>query len=260
MWFRRPNPPSWIQSMIWTRLCLLPTRALYRELNHESWGELNHENRLARIEATVDKLAAVVLRDVSSGTPAPLKPKAGSSHSDLSDSSCSRSTSRERRHVRPNRSYSQSHHLNRGESITTFESLMVSTFKTLREMHVKGLPLAGLINHGLTISEKGASGAYLDCACINYDALVPRRALKLGPSAFAEPVNEDLIRHFSLENSKRFQAQGQTSKKRKNTCFKYNLEAGCNNVNCGYAHRCTTCKLDGHLALDCGSGKPKPSK
>lgn len=32
-----------------------------------SRGEMNHENRLARIESTLDKLAAIVLRDSSRG-------------------------------------------------------------------------------------------------------------------------------------------------------------------------------------------------
>lgn len=227
-------------------------------------GEVNHENRLARIEATMDKIAAIVLKDSPPQavvTETPRHDDRRRSPSVFSDSSRSRSTSRERRRSRPNRVYSQSRHLERGEIISTFESLMVSTFRTLKEMQEKGLPLEGMINHGLTMSEKAASGAYLDRACISYDASVRQRAQKLGPSAFAVPINEDLIRHFSLENSKRFQTQGQGSKKKKNTCFKFNSETGCNNGNCVYAHRCNSCKIDGHSARDCRMGdRSKPTK
>lgn len=221
-----------------------------------SRGEVNHENRLARIEATVEKLASIILKDTPALTMAaepPHRDDRKRSPSIFSDSSRSRSTSRDRRRARSNRVYSQSRHLDKGESISSFEALMVSTFRTLREMLEKELPLEGMINHGLTMSEKAASGAYLDRACINYDASVRQRAQKMGPSAFAVPVNEDLIRHFSLENSKRFQSQGQGAKKKKNTCFKFNSDSGCSG-NCGYTHRCSACKIDGHSARDCRMG------
>lgn len=138
---------------------------------------------------------------------------------------------------------------------------MVVTFRTFLEMRERGLTLDDLLLHGLTMAEKSASGAYLDRACILYDASVRQRALRLGHAAFGEPVNEDLIRHFSLENARRFHNKPpQGAKKKKNICFRFNLEVGCSSKDCAYAHHCSQCKRDGHAAKDCRVGDRNKSK
>lgn len=113
------------------------------------------------------------------------------------------------------------------------------------------MPVQGVISHGLTISEKAASGAYVDKAYIAYDSSVRGRAKKIGPRAFVEPVNEDLIRHFSLENSRKFEQRQGGSKKKKNVCFRYNSDAGCQSKDCVYSHKCSNCNGDGHASRDC---------
>lgn len=220
------------------------------------------DDRLSRMEALVGQIASVVFKKSADDAPAKSKPR-DDTQSDDSFSSRSSSQSRHgRRRSRQNRIFAQSRHVNQGETIQNFDHLMVITFKTLLEMCERGLPLNGLLRHGLTMAEKSASGAYLDRACILYDASVRQRALKLGHAAFGEPVNEDLIRHFSLENARRFDSRPpQGSKKKKNVCFRYNSESGCNAKDCGYAHRCSQCKSEGHSAKDCrGGDRNKASK
>lgn len=80
--------------------------------------------------------------------------------------------------------------------------------------------------------------------------------------AFKTPINEDLIRHFSLENSKRFEPSKPSSgsKKRKNVCYRYNTETGCNSKDCSYSDRCAICKSENHPAKECRSGEKGKSK
>lgn len=186
-----------------------------------------------------------------------LKPSSSISSSSLSSESRSSSPVRRSRakggHRR--RTYSQSRHLDRGEVLNNFEKLMVITFRTLLELLENGVQPKGFLRHGLTMAEKAASGAYQDRAFIAYDASVRQRASRIGPSAFGLPVNEELIRHFSLENSKRFdtRANGGGARKRKNTCYRYNSETGCPSKECIYVHRCAFCKVEGHPARECRS-------
>lgn len=134
---------------------------------------------------------------------------------------------------------------------------MVITFRTIIEMLERGIPVLGITGHGLTMAEKAASGAYVDKAFIAYDSSVRVRAAKKGITAFKNPVNEDLIRHFSLENSKKFEARpGQSSRKKrgKGICFRFNSESGCHAKSCVYGHRCSSCNVEGHSVKDCKSG------
>lgn len=162
----------------------------------------------------------------------------------------------------PNRIFAQDYYIERGESIISFEALMVITFKTLIDMGERGTPVAGLLCHGLTMAEKAASGAYVDRACIMYDAAVRQRALKMGYTAFGEPIYEDLIRCFSLENSRKFESKPtHGGRKKKNICFRYNSDAGCTSKDCIYSHKCSACKMDGHPASACKVGdRGKSSK
>lgn len=131
---------------------------------------------------------------------------------------------------------------------------MVITFKTLIELQEKRLPINGLLYHGLVMAEKSASGAYVDRASINYDDSVCQRAAKHGLDVFENPCNEDLIRHYSLENSRKFDVrQGPGHKKKKNLCFRFNSEAGCHSKECGFAHKCSICKMEGHSMRTCMS-------
>lgn len=79
----------------------------------------------------------------------------------------------------------------------------------------------------------------------------------LGKVSFKNPVNEDLIRHFSLENSRRFEArpsQGSRKKRSNGVCFRFNSDNGCHAKSCVYGHRCSSCNVEGHSAKDCKAG------
>lgn len=221
------------------------------------------EDRFTKLETLVNKMAEVVLKE----KPLPcLPPKQdfSSDSSTLSSSDSSRPprsrfslASSGRRRSRPARLFSQTRHVEKGEQLNTFEGLMVITFRTIIEMLEKGIPVMGIVGHGLTMAEKAASGAYVDKACIAYDSSVRVRAAKKGVMAFTNPVNEDLIRHFSLENSKKFEARaGQNSKKRKSSgvCFRFNSDSGCHAKSCAYGHRCSACNSEGHSVRDCKVG------
>lgn len=139
---------------------------------------------------------------------------------------------------------------------------MVITFKMLIELYERDIPIMGALNHGLMLAEKSASGAYLDRASINYDASVRLRARKGGVDVFANPCNEDLICHYSLENSRKFETQRAAGhKKKKGICFRFNSEAGCHSKDCTFAHKCSLCKFEGHSMKSCLSPeKGKVSK
>lgn len=191
--------------------------------------------RLSNMENLVTRMAKIVLKDNTSKDDFVRARSSSPSPSTSSDDTRSPSLSRCRRRGKLcRRMYSQSRHVDRGEEIRNFEKLMVISFRTLLEMLERGEPLKGFLSHGLTITEKAASGAYQDRAYIAYDASVRQRAKKIGPRAFDSPINEDLIRHFSLENSKRFGvARGQSGSKRKsNTCYRFNSETGCGAKDC----------------------------
>lgn len=221
-------------------------------------------HRLSNLEDLVARMAKVVLKDDPDIN---RKPKQRSVSPDTTsssreDSSRSWSPVHSRKGGRKRRDFSRSRHLDKGEEITNFEKLMVISSKTLLELHEQRAPLDGFISHCLTIAEKAATGAYQDRAYIAYDASVRRRAQKMGPKAFDVPVNEDLIRHFRLENSKRFDVNrgGVSSKKKRNTCYCFNAETGCASKDCIYAHRCAICKSESHPAKDCRSGEKGKAK
>lgn len=225
-------------------------------------------DRFSRMEKLVERMAEVVFTDHNNnlndnqrgdGPGRNEKPQGPGSDGSTSDTSGRHVRRRSRQH----KIFAQDRHVNPGEVVNTFESLMVVTFRTLLDMGERAIPMSGLISHGLTMAEKAASGAYLDRACIAYDASVRQRALRVGHDAFGNPINEDLIRHFSLENSKRFDNRnGQGGrKKRSNTCFRFNSDAGCNSKECIYTHRCNSCKQEGHSMKDCrASDRAKSSK
>lgn len=224
---------------------------------HDDQGSRFDEDRLFAMEDLVKRMAKVVLLNSEER---PSRTRAAISRSSSSDDS-SRSVSPKGRAPRSQRKLiSQTRHVNPGETLTSFDSLMVITFKTMIELQENQLPINGILNHGLVMAEKAASGAYMDRASINYDASVRQRASKFGLGVFENPCNEDLIRHYSLENSKKFGAgQGSSYKKKKNLCYRFNSEAGCHAKDCGFAHKCSICKLEGHSMRTCMS-KDKSQK
>ena len=124
----------------------------------------------------------------------------------------------------------------RGEKVDNFESLMMITFRTIKELTEEGEDVSGLIDHGLLLAEKGSKACYKPEALLGYDEEIRRRAERIGPEEFGR------IRYFSFDNSiSNSQSSGNTRanrKKAEKVCIKLNTEAGCHSKSCPFAHKC----------------------
>ena len=155
-------------------------------------------------------------------------------------------------------------YIRKGESVTSFEKLMVVTFKTLEQLLDLNKDVRGLVKHGLAMSEKASAGVYKVNAFIMYDESVRERAGRSGPSTFGQVDQEDIMRFFCYDNvDKQKQLKSATAvskKKADRTCLRYNGEAGCSFKNCSFAHKCIACEEMGHARKDCRVLKKKEAK
>ena len=159
------------------------------------------------------------------------------------------------------------HFLAKGESLESFEVLMMVTFRTLLQLNDKGLDTSGLIKHGMILSEKASKGIYKSTALIDYDRSVRERASHYGVRAFSTVSNEDAIRYFSYDNTEHRTMPTKTARasytKRKpehRVCLRYNGDAGCYAKSCIYTHRCLLCEELGHPRADCRNYRRKDNK
>ena len=72
-------------------------------------------------------------------------------------------------------------YLKKGDEVDSFETLMVITFKTLKQLVDQNFSVKGLIRHGRSLAEKAAKGSYKKNALIGYDESVRERAGEVGP-------------------------------------------------------------------------------
>ena len=155
-------------------------------------------------------------------------------------------------------------YLKRGESVESFEDIMMVTFKTMHQLLEMKQNVSGLVKHGLTLAEKASKHVFESIAFVQYDESVRERAGEVGPSAFSSVVQEDALRFFSAENMKQ-KKQGSKSgsqgarKRSDKTCLRYN-DTGCNAKNCYYVHKCVACDGEGHAKKDCKVAKAKNGK
>ena len=149
----------------------------------------------------------------------------------------------------------------KGESVNSFEKLMAITFRTIDQLLTWGCEVKGIVKHGLSMSEKAEKDVYETEAFVSYDASVRDRAGQVGPSAFGAVEQEDVMRFFCFDNTKKSgkQTSKGSSNKKDKICLRYN-DGGCNAKNCVYAHKCAACLDWGHPRKDCRSLKKKDSK
>ena len=157
-------------------------------------------------------------------------------------------------------------YLKKGDVVESFESLMVITFKTLKQLIDLKSDVTGLIRHGRSLAEKAEKGSYKKNALIGYDESVRERAGEVGPSAFGVVEYDDVFRFFCADNTVPKKPQqgkpGAVSNRVKSDkiCHRYN-DAGCQSKTCIYAHKCASCELWGHPQKDCRrGGKKKEAK
>ena len=152
--------------------------------------------------------------------------------------------------------------IKKGEKVTTFEDIMVIIFKTLSKLADLKVDSKGLIAHGLVMAEKAAKSLFVSEAFVGYDEEVRKRAGMSGPAAFGSVLQEEILRHFCYENTKRHRAQSKpaitktTKGSLSKTCHRFN-DSGCVSKSCQYAHRCSSCDDWGHGKRSCGNGDKK---
>ena len=153
-------------------------------------------------------------------------------------------------------------YIKKGEEVDSFETLMVITFQTLKQLIDLKLDVKGLIRHGRSLAEKASKGNYKKSALIGYDESVRERAGEIGPSAFGVVEYDDVFRFFCADNTiPKKPLQGKQSPttprvKSEKICHRYN-DAGCQSRTCIYAHKCASCELWGHPQKDCRRGEKK---
>ena len=149
-------------------------------------------------------------------------------------------------------------YIRKGEKVTTFEEIMVVTFKTLSKIaDLKG-DVRGLIEHGLVMADKASKSLFVSEAFVGYDEGVRERAGESGPKAFGVVQQEEILKHFCYENTKKHRAQSKTQvktsrSKSDKTCHRFN-DGGCQSKSCMYSHRCSNCDDYNHSKKNCTNG------
>ena len=157
--------------------------------------------------------------------------------------------------------FDQRNYGKKGEKIDSYEKLMSITFKTIEQILSWGCDIRGIVRHALSMSEKASKDVYKTEAFVSYDASVRDRAGQVGPSAFRAVEQEDVMRFFCFDNTRKTtkQAGKQVGNKNDKICLRYN-DGGCNTKNCAYAHKCVACEEWGHPRKDCRALKKKDNK
>ena len=161
--------------------------------------------------------------------------------------------------------FDHSAYVKKGEVVSTFEKVMMITFKTVIQLRDANKDVRGVVKHGLAMAEKASKAIYKVEAFTKYDEAVRERAGSVGPVAFGVVDQEDALRFFSFDNVDRSKAwkgqalgSGSTGSKKKGEkiCLKYN-DQGCSSKACYYAHKCVACGEPGHSRKDCKALKKK---
>ena len=120
-------------------------------------------------------------------------------------------------------------YVKKGEKVTTFEDLMIVTFKTIDKIvEMKGDD-KGIVSHSKMMAEKASKNLYV----------------------------QEVFRHLHYENTKKQQAQSKVKDtksarpKSDKICFRFNNESGCQAKSCSYQHRCIACERWGHAKKGC---------
>ena len=149
----------------------------------------------------------------------------------------------------------------KGEKVSSFEDLMLITFKTMSKLLEIKSDVKGVVSHGQFMSDKASKNVFVDEAFVDYDQDVRNRAGEAGPSAFGTVLQEEVFTHFCLENTKKHRALNKSTTKQAKgksdkICLRYN-DAGCVSKSCAYAHKCLSCEGWGHAKKNCGNADKK---
>ena len=268
---------------------MLPPRASYAYYQPAATSEFpdnEMERRLRRIEGMVERLSDVQRAQVkadyfrmherkeeqaAAASAANVEAEKDSSSSD-SESEVGEWTERDgidlwrsTKEKKKRNPFEHGSYIRKGESVDSYEKLMVVTFRTMEQLQELNRDVKGLVKHGLAMSEKAATGVYKVDAFVRYDESVRERAGRQGPGTFGQVNHEDCLRFFcydSVDKQKAKPSAGATSTKKRGdrTCLRYNGDTGCSFKNCSFAHRCIACEEVGHARKDCKVLKKKEAK
>ena len=199
--------------------------------------------------------------------PKPVRRSWDSGDSSTDDEALSEEKLAEKKRRERNR-YKHKNFVKRGETVQTYESLMVITFRTMVELLDNDEDVMGMVQHGLLLSEKASKTIYIPEAMLGYDEEVRRRAGRKGADAFGKVIQEDVMRHFCYDNTiagsaASGKARTTTKAKKKHMdglCLRYNSETGCKEKNCSYKHQCVVCDDTTHAKKDCKTYKASQKK
>ena len=284
-WVQRSEPP--------TAGSFMPSERLFPHRQQPAWSGFpddETERRLRRMEGMIERLSDIqkvqVRQDYfrmqeakedrdtiprSTSATADARSQAVESSSSDSESEVGEWTEQDghdlwksTKEKKKRNPFEHSSYVRKGESVSSYEKLMVVTFKTLEQLVELNKDVKGLIRHGLAMSEKASAGVYKVNAFIQYDESVRERAGRHGPSTFGQVDQEDIMRFFCYDNvdkQKQAKSTGTVSKKKADrVCLRYNSEAGCLFKNCSFAHKCIACEEVGHARKDCRVLKKKDTK
>ena len=94
----------------------------------------------------------------------------GSSDTLDSDNDTETATAKEKK--KQKRRFCHKNFLQRGESVSDIDSLMMVTFRTMLELQEEGEDMSGILQHGLLLAEKSSKGVYKFEALLSYDEVV----------------------------------------------------------------------------------------
>lgn len=155
---------------------------------------------------------------------------------------------------RARRKFKSSKFLREGETITSFEGVILVAIRTIQAVYESGNDPTPVLKHTEFLAKKASMISYKSDSYIGYDQRVRERASYQGIRAFAEVASEDIATYFCQEHMIPRQNRGgkqQTSARRqKRTCINFN-ETTCNYKSCVYAHICAACEEPSHGRRDC---------
>lgn len=213
-------------------------------------------DRLQRIEDLLSNLASKDTgRDTSKSSHVQNFAPRISGFSSTSDDEDSDSVKFNRRGRKSKRPFGQSRFLPEGETLTSFESVILLQAKTLQYAVEHGLDPIGIIHHLKFLATKATAASYKPEAFIGYDDKVRQRADREGISAFADISHEDVLLHFCHENmvfrdKTKKKVEAGKKKSGQKYCNNYN-DSECLYKNCVFLHRCMACDDASHGRKSC---------
>ena len=150
--------------------------------------------------------------------------------------------------------FSHHRHINKGESVKTYEKLMCVSLRVLQDLLARGEDISGFINHLVVLSDKAETKFYRNDSLVAYDKAVRMAAAEKGIKKFAEVDSTLVMLHLGFDSAVSHRKPATTNSqktKKSGYCFRFNGPDTCGNQNCAYKHECSTCGDSSHGCYTC---------